>query len=1651
MRNQKPAAPDPRRGSALQTRRHPLPHKRGFAFRSMVAGGLALLLGLSGASVAQAVDGGGGGGAGGGPGGTVGNFQTYSMFFDSFSGTTPVQGYMEASKQWFYDNSGAPASGFSPNAREFMDQACAAALANADARRPAGTPGGRSRVVGMTWASDKSQVWGYGLVNRDALKSLYDQWAGMGRPNVLSGMPDQAAYNGWFDAAFMEGYNSIGAWPNPASAICIALNDSQPPRTYDLSVSTDHSSTFTMAGSKSAVSDMIHLSANGSTIRENVNVNVTLHWGGVESNPRSVTKTTSAANQGSTRSQNFTPADFGWDSWPSGKFWFDISVAKQGSMSAAASHAGQNDSRENWTANPTPPTKRLTSGSPADPLQDHEVLASGMSYNAEISAAANGYRTMTITDTIKTDKVFIGGRDSDVSSQVFMLAPDGTRVASPTIKIDRSTSGQVRVSGTVTGIPNAFQSREYRLIVPTYMRPTKSDYSIPDDSRVCYTAAETNCLNGNSKVTRKVTPAPDKVWVLDENGALTTADPDHTNQAGADGKVFLQGEAITAVVNGRVPANLAENFSSYQIVDTWTKASRYVDFTDVSKARVFYETSPGSGKFVNVTNQFDVTVNGSVTTATAKAAFLNATKGQSGDRVVKLVLNGQFRTDYDTEGMPEVLHNDGHEVWNNERIDTNTPPIYTVTADPDKVWVLDEDGGLSTADPDKTNQAGADGKVFLMNDEVSAVVNGFVPANLARKMTNYQLTDIWDKAAQYVDFSDASKANVYADGVRVTHMFDIRVEGTRTIATAKPEFLDTTAGLSANRKMKLIISGAFRDDYDTDGEVVVLHNEGLETWNDNEVPTNTPPVFTWTPDPNKQVLGSNEEVGDNTYSNVNGLNAWPGQKLEYSIGLDLRVPSGTARGVKSLVVLDVYDPNFIPDKSSVEFWDGRDPKNPGVVPAKNYKLVFDEDKHMFTVTFTDEWIANNVETDAANVNSEWLKKGWLTMRFTGTVAKTTPGGTVVQNQAFQIINDASTATEVPEVNIPTVEPDKESLSTELVDIDGKVLLRGDHVLYRITLDGGPSKDKLAYFVHKFGIVDDYDDEYLDLNAEGVRVVEQETGVDVTDRFNVQVKDGKALVFAKTIDTEGPFGGTIAGDPQPEDLDEFDKRPIRPTKDPIIDQDLLGKKYSVLLDAVVKKEVDGYVIENQATQNIQNTYHQTRIVSNPLKAINPDKDVVVSEETKDDSKHESEVKLYSDFNYRLNSSEIPGNRAYAASQLSLRDAFDRTHDQYTGIWAIYANTDVYDGDELVLKKGALLEDSAGHQSVPATGLFDVVFDEESYTLSVTATQKYLDLINGRMDLPAAFSVYTKMIRIAPGEKIENRVFETYNEVERESNVVWTFTPEHPELAVVKYTLAEGIEKGDRDTAAAAYGISEEELVVLDEKAKPKDGSRDVPGKQRGVEVGIRVSNVGDVPLKNVKITDVTHDGMQGALEDIMCLVPAPAKGEVAVNVGEEPVLSEEGEAQLEAGADTEVEPEVVPGEEPEAGPEEGAAEELETDVEEKPEDARVWVIPSMVTELAIGESVDCVGVLRGMTKDGVHGDTVVATGESVFTDTLVKAEDPWFAAAPKSPAPKGAVTGDPISETGSNQWLFAAAALLLFAAAGSAVLARRRDGHEVSAR
>ena len=120
--------------------------------------------------------------------------------------------------------------------------------------------------------------------------------------------------------------------------------------------------------------------------------------------------------------------------------------------------------------------------------------------------------------------------------------------------------------------------------------------------------------------------------------------------------------------------------------------------------------------------------------------------------------------------------------------------------------------------------------------------------------------------------------------------------------------------------------------------------------------------------------------------------------------------------------------------------------------------------------------------------------------------------------------------------------------------------------------------------------------------------------DYSKAFNIQVRDGVAYVYARTVDTKAhATGETVKGDPQPEDLKTYSESDEHdPLTRPAIDQTLLGHTYTVTMPMTVIKVTDGYTVKNKATQVLNKIRKDTNEVTNPLKPINPAKDVTVKD-------------------------------------------------------------------------------------------------------------------------------------------------------------------------------------------------------------------------------------------------------------------------------------------------------------------------------------------------------------------------------------------------------------------------------------------------------
>lgn len=709
----------------------------------------AALMAFAGAALVGAnpafADNGGSGGTAGGNLGAAGNLGIRYAFFDDAvanpqGGQALVsQGWGQDSINWFMNQ-----AGISGTYMEGQFQiSCGEALNEAIARgQAAGGSNVTARVVGIMYATNNGNNGGAAARSAQYFYDKAEEWRTDGYPGMYNRSAEIA---GFIYNLAQTGVGKASGLPNDGNAYgepyvstaCVAVNSEEPvgisapppPPTYDLTVTTDHASTVTEAGSTVPVYDTIHASRGGKGADENVDAEVVLTYEGPEGN-KSVTKTASIANNGDTKSPEFTPADFGWTSWPAtgeGKsFWFDVKVAKQGNMNEAVDTADR-EASESWTVKPKNPVKVLTNGETGSGLTEKDVLAANMFYNANITAHSNGYASqLTITDTVNTSDVVIGDKETDNPDRVQVLGPNGQRVKAD-VTIDRSTEGKVVISGTVKDIVD---QGNYTLMVPTYTKATGADYRIPDDSKVCYTEAQDHCLVGNSAETGKVTPDPDKVWTADEAEARTTADPERTNQKGVDNKTFLPGDKVSAVVNDHIAAYLQYGLEEYSITDDWSDGLTYVTMDGAPK--VYFQGN-------DVTDLFEITNDTAkgVTTAKAKPEFLAKTARLTEPGEVKLVISGQFRRDYDTDGQNKQLINKGSVTWNNEMKATNEPPIFTVTPKPAidvEKFTLSE--GLEAGDRDE-----ADNALTLASAKDETQI-GFLVTNTGEAdLVNVSLTD----------------------------------------------------------------------------------------------------------------------------------------------------------------------------------------------------------------------------------------------------------------------------------------------------------------------------------------------------------------------------------------------------------------------------------------------------------------------------------------------------------------------------------------------------------------------------------------------------------------------------------------------------------------------------------------------------------------------------------------------------------------------------------------------------------------------------------------------------------------------------------------------------------------------------------------------
>lgn len=1097
-------------------------------------------------------------------------------------------------------------------------------------QRHPGEGDGDCRVVGVgSVAGQQGGRWVYNGSGGYSASKWYSSWDSQIKPGTFqygsivykTSYPFDDDPSTSVDKIAYDNIARAGATPN---LIIIVLDKYQPkPPTYHLSVSTQAAEMSGQAGDTKDASDVITLSSDGSKT-ENVNGTATLHWRGIDGTEKTVAKQFTASNKGSaTVSASFKDMDASWESWPAGKRWWDVDVAKQGDMAEAVSHKGENDGKESGEKTTTPPEKWLTNGA-GDTVRDgNDSIASGSLYTAHIKAHSNASGKFWIYDTIDTRDVVIGGTEQDDVSKVTVTDANGN-IVSADISIDDSIDGKRVVKAHAT----APHSGLYTLNVPQSAKPTGGDYKINDGSVACWngdngTGSLADCQTGNSDSVGKVTPTPDKVWVLDESGALVAEDKQWTNQQGVDQKTFLVGDQVGVVVNGSIPAHLLNPLASYSITDDLTGSIQWIDW---KSGKVFVDGE-------DVTANFDIVIDqkARTATATAKASYMAKTMFKNSASKVKFYLTGTIKKGA-TEGRKIQLTNKAYEKWNNETRPTNEPPVFVWTPNPNKAWAMKADGKWRlTVDPTKSDKVGGDDKYYRLGDEVAAVISGTLPTGLGR-VPEIAWTDDFANVDSILDLKDTSNIKVYEQdttdeanagvndlnktGRDVTDQFDITAEGTKVTVSAKDSYEAAQKDLKTAKQISVVIP--FDVNFDTvkllesygksegdelntcvDPKGGDLDNKGGQTVGGSTVDTNTPKICVTVPPIHKQVIAESSQGGDQ--SSIDTKTVFPGQTVEYTVRVDPKIPADQAYSVTAIKLSDTYSEYTTANKQTLEI---TDLGTGGIIPKSAYKVQWDEANHSFEATFARDWVAANWK---AGSNPRVL------LRFEAKVNEDAPTDKTVGNKAALTVNNGVTPSNKVENEPPTIKPKKEDTQKDpTINIDGKTALLGDKVYYRVHIDASRLADT-AYKVWRLGAVDDYDEEYLTLDAKHVEILD-ETGRDRTGEFNIQDKDGVLYAFAKTVDTQIPATGeTVKGDPQPADLKAYSEKSDKdydPLKDPSIDQSLLGHDFTVVMPMTVTKVKDGHTVENTATQVTNDKRDKTNTVSNPLKEINPKKDVTV---------------------------------------------------------------------------------------------------------------------------------------------------------------------------------------------------------------------------------------------------------------------------------------------------------------------------------------------------------------------------------------------------------------------------------------------------------
>lgn len=668
----------------------------------------------------------------------------------------------------------------------------------------------------------------------------------------------------------------------------------------------------------------------------------------------------------------------------------------------------------------------------------------------------------------------------------------------------------------------------------------------------------------------------------------------------------------------------------------------------------------------------------------------------------------------------------------------------------------------------------------------------------------------------------------------------------------------------------------------------------------------------WTPAPTKTVVGSPGEKGPNGHDLISNLGVWPGQKVEYNVGVDLKV-APDADAVTSLSVVDKLPVGFVVDESSIRVVGDNDLN---LSPRSDYKITVKDST--LTLGFADEWVAVHVGPDAATPLTK------LAVSFSVTISEDAKPYSSQENVATQIVNGESFASPSATILVPGVDPNETVTGADSNPVGGRVAVGGDKLNYSVKLDGTFGADvpgeeganatatplELAYDVARFGIVEDFDEVSLDVSMKDVRVLDSD-GADVTGLFDVNVKGGVLTVLAKATGDRTSVPAEVLSQ-------DYTVEYSAKVRDVAATTNIVGATIQVVDDREhpVKTESSVKVQAVAPTKNavslavagVEGTPPAEGVPG--TEAIAPIPEAVLTS-----------IPENAKFSYKLGSSEIPANRLSPVDAWTVQDHYTSGDRALHNKWSVVADTDILGADgEVLIAKGSVISDQGNKK------YFTAKFDGDS--VNVTATGAFLEAINDDSASALSWSVYVEAIRTATkGTEVSNTSHEGNNGFDRDATVTTgteaavvveppvepttppvdpndppvdpadppvdptdppvnpsdpsveptdppvdpTDPPVEPSVPAAKgsitvesFVIDEKGEKGAHDTAKDAYLIA---AVAADQGDIGESSSTDA--KHEPVKVSFEITNTGESALENVLLVTTPEKDSTGSLSDLGC--------------------------------------------------------------------------------------------------------------------------------------------------------------------------------------